>query len=815
MPTVFDGLTGDLKHGFRALARDQGFAAVALVTLALGIGANTAIFSVINGVLLKALPYPEPDRLVVVDEYRREHGSRTVSWMDFQDWRQQNRVFDDLAAYRLVDATSSHEEASLLRIADVSAPFFRMLGAQPLSGRLFDDHDDSPHAPPTIVISHTLWMTRFSGRPDVLGQLLSLNDVSYSVIGVLPPTFDFFGRRVDAYVPVGLHGAEAECLRRGNHPDLLVLARLRAGITLTSARTALDVIMRRLELDYPQSNTELTATLTGLYEFRYGNTQRVLVLLFAAVGCVLLIACANVANLLLARACSRTKEMAIRAAIGAGRWRLVRQVVAESMILALGGGALGIVVATLAERAVTATAPRILHVATGGIDGTVLAFAALVSIASGLLFGGAPAVQIRWRSLRAALIESGLNDGGGRRGHGLRSVLLVAEIATALVLLTAAGLVLRSLSNAMTADPGFEPEHLLSLELTIPPTRYTDPDRRIGLLTQAVDRLNTVPGIRAAGAAQCPPLSGVCIDTAFMLEDHPVASVVDIPTAASNVIAPGYFETLRVPLLSGRLFSEADNRHGRLVAIVNRTFEARYWPHDSALGKRIREGGPQGRQPYREVVGVVADVKQSGMDADPRGEVFLPVTQFPFAPWTEVRAMTFVVRTDGDPASVAASAKSALVELDKDLPVTAVRPMLEYVFESLERRRCVTQLLTAFAVLALLLAAVGTYGVMTYDVSQSTNELALRIALGASPRAIRALVMGRALALAASGIALGSAGALLLTRWLNGLLFGVRPSDPVSLGMAAGVLLIVAMLATTIPVQRAIAVDPASVMRGI
>jgi putative ABC transport system permease protein len=568
-----DDLTRDFKYGFRALARDPGFAAVALMTLSLGIGANTLIFSVINSVLLKPLPYPEPDRLVVLDEYREYHGSRTVSWMDFQDWREQNRVFEDIAAYRLVDTSlTGHDEASLLRVAEVSTPFFKILGTQPQLGRLLTDHDDRPEAPPTIVISHSFWATRLAGRPDVVGQLLTLDNVSYSVIGVLPAAFDFVERRVDAYAPVGLHGADAEWLRRGNHPDLLGLARLRPGVPLTSARTAFDVIMRRLEHDYPESNTGLTAALTGLYEFRYGSTQRVLVMLLVAVGCVLLIACANVANLLLARASSRTMEIAIRAAVGASRWRLARQVMAESLILSFTGGALGIVLAILAERIATAAAPGILQVATVRVDGTVLALTVLVSTASAVLFGSAPAAQIQWKSLCAAISEPGRSGDASRRGTKMRSVLLVAEIAIPLVLLTTAGLVVRSLVNAMKADPGFEPDHLLSLELTIPLTRYTDPERKVGLLTQAVARLKDIPGIKAVGAAQCPPLSGVCVDTGFMLEDHPVASVVDIPTAASNIVAPGYLEAMRVPLLSGRLFSETDDRRGRMVAIVNHTF---------------------------------------------------------------------------------------------------------------------------------------------------------------------------------------------------------------------------------------------------
>jgi putative ABC transport system permease protein len=664
------------------------------------------------------------------------------------------------------------------------------------------------------MISHDFWKTRLNGSPGVVGQPLVLNGNVYSVVGVLPAAFDFFDKPVDIYLPVGLHGAEAEWVRRGNHPDLLVLARLRPGTSVASARTAFDTIMRRLESDYPQSNTGLTATVTDLSEFKYGSTRNVLVTLLASVGCILLIACVNVSNLLLARASSRHTEMAVRAALGASRWRLARQVLAEAAVLSVAGGALGLVVAIAARPVLIATAPASLSsIADGSIDGAVLAFTLAVSIASGLLVGSAPALQVAWGSLATALNETGRSGGASRRSERLRSGLLVGEMAMALLLLTGAGLLLRSLTNAMKVDPGFAAEHLVTLDLTIPSTRYAEPHRKVLLLTQAVEGLTSIAGVRAAGAVQCPPLQGVCNDTAFMLADHPVTSVVDIPTAASNIVGPGYFETMHVRLLAGRVFVPSDDRRTRLVAIVNHSFATHHWPLESAVGKRLREGGPQGQQPYREIVGVVADVKQGGMDAPARPEVFLPVTQFPFAPWTELQRMTFIVRTDGDPLSVVAAARRELSAIDKDLPVTGVRTMAQHVSESLERRRASTRLLSVFALLGLLLAAVGTYGVMAYHVGQRTQEIGVRMALGATPNTIRMLVVRQALSFAALGIALGWTASLLSARWITTWLFGVETADPIVFGSVGAVLVLTVLLASSVPVQRALSVEPAFIVR--
>jgi putative ABC transport system permease protein len=574
------------------------------------------------------------------------------------------------------------------------------------------------------------------------------------------------------------------------------------------------LVMRQLEQSYPWSNSGLTATVTSLYQYRYGSTQTILLALFGAVGCVLLIGCVNVANLLLAQGSSRKKELAVRASLGADRWRLMRQLVTESVTLSLMGGCLGILLAVAGLHIIARVLPHDLPQLTEiKIDWTALLFTLAVSLITGLLFGTAPAMHAASGNLNPALTETGRGSSTSRTAKRLRSILLIAEIAIALVLVTTSGLMIRSMMKAVKVDPGFQADHLLALDVVLSPTKYGREEEKSVFFTQAVQRLRALPGVHAASAAIFLPLTGHN-DTTFMLADHAVESVVDLATAASNVVVPGYFETLRVPLLRGRFFSDADTQNSRLVAIVNQSLARQHWPAESAIGKLLREGGPKGNQPYREIVGVVADMKQSGMDVQTRPEVFLPVTQFPFAPWTSLQAMTFVARAQGDPLSISESAKKQLQAIDKDLPVSAIRPMTEYMSESLERRKFCTLLFGTFAALALLLATVGTYGVMAYNVSQKTQEIGIRKAFGASAGRIGRLVLGEALLLASVGIVIGWAGALASTRWIASLLFGTQATDPTTFGSVAALLLIVALLASYIPMRRALAVDPASALRA-
>jgi putative ABC transport system permease protein len=514
-------------------------------------------------------------------------------------------------------------------------------GIQPFSGRTFDEREDSAGANPVVVISYQLWKTRLGGDPNFAGKTLTLDGVSYSIIGILSPEFNFFDKRVDACLPVGLHSADDLWTQRGIHPDLLVLARLRAGTSLTSARSEMMLIMRQLEQSYPWSDSGLTATVTSLYQYRYGNTQTILLALSGAVGCVLLVGCLNVANLLLAQGSSRKKELAVRVSLGADRWRLTRQLVTESVTLSLVGGCLGILLAVAGLHFIARVLPHDLPQLTETkTDGTVLLFTLTVSLITGLLFGTAPAVHAASGNLNPALTETGRGSSTSRAAKRLRSILLIAEIAIALVLVATSGLMIRSMMNAVKVDPGFQVDHLLALDVVLSPNKYGRDEEKSVFFTQAVQRLRALPGVHAASAAIFLPLTGHN-DTAFMLADHPVESVVDLPTAASNVVVPGCFEALRVPLFQGRFFSDADTQNSRLVAIVNQSFAGQHWPTESAIGKLLREGGPKANQPYREIVGVVAGLKQSGMDVQTHPEVFLPVTQFPFAPWTSLQAMTF------------------------------------------------------------------------------------------------------------------------------------------------------------------------------
>lgn len=803
----------NVRLACRHVFAKRGFAAIAIITLALGIGANTAVFSVIDAVLLHALPFPQADRLVVLDEVRRQHGSRTVSWLDFQDWQQQSHSFDAMAAYRTGTATlTGMNQPILLHKADVSSAFFSLLAVAPAQGRVFSDQDDAPGAARTVVISDAFWRTQLSGKPDIVGSALVIDGSSYDVIGVLPPGFRFLAGNIDVYLPVGLHGADPEWNRRGMHPDLLVLARLKRGTDLDAARADLSAIMTRLEATYPQSNAGLTATVTTLYRQYFGSMQTVLLTIFASVGCVLLMACVNVANLLLERGTARRREMAVRAALGADRRRLVTQLVTESLVLSLSGGVLGVGLAALLLFGFSVRAPSAYaQFASARISGPVLLFTLAISMVVAVVFGALPAIQACRVDLNEAFNWGSQRAGETRYVRNIRSGLLAVEIGLALVVATSAGLMARSLWKALAVDLGFAPDHLVAMDVTIPTTQYTTAPEKTALITQAVDQLRGLAGVQAASAAQCAPIARACTNNGFMLSDHAITSVVDLPTAALNIVAPGYFETARIPLLSGRYFSAFDDLHSRNVAIVNSAFVRQNWPAADAVGKKIREGGPNGNQPYREIVGVVADVKQSGVESGDAPQVFLPVTQFPFAPWDSLDSMTFLVRAHD--SAIAERAKEAIRAKDKDLLITAVRSVTQDVDGALARRRFATWLFGSFSLLALLLGGIGTYGVMSYGVSQREREIGTRIALGATRGAIWKMVLRETMALAAAGLAFGLLLTHVASRWIGSLLFGVGANDPWTFSAAAAVLVTAAVVATWVPMRRATRVNPAVVLR--
>jgi putative ABC transport system permease protein len=802
-------LLQDLRYGLRTLAKAPGFAAVAVLTLALGIGANTAIFSVVHAVLLRRLPYPEPHRLVVVSEHQMRLGDMSVSWPNFLDWRERSRTLSSLAAYRTNDMTvSGAQEPELLHIGEVSAAFFPLLGARPPLGRPFTDVDDRPGAPPVVVLSDELWRTRFGADRGVVGKIVRLDAVAHTVVGVLPRGFAFFPQHVDLYRPIGLYGAERSWINRGNHGGAKVLGRLAPGATLPQARSELAGIMRQLELQYPDSNSGQTTAAVPLSENLFEDVQPALWTLLAAVGLVLLIACVNVAHLQLARAAARHKELAIRAALGAGRGRIVRQLVTESLMISAFGGALGLVVAAWTIGPLLRLAPTAIpRLAETRIDPGVLLFTLALSVATGVLFGLTPAVSASRPDPQAALSEGGRGSTAGRSRQRFRKALFVSEVALAFVLVIGSGLLIRSLLRVQTIPPGFNPEKVLALDVSLPETKYAKGVERHLFFRRAVEGLRPLPGVQSASAVHCPPLAGRCWGSVYVLSDRPAPPQAELPSAEWNVTEPAYFATLQIPLLQGRFFTEADGADSAKVVIVNESFAQKWWPHGGALGKRIKQGFPKDETPFREIVGVVADVRQEGLDVPARTEVFIPWAQNPMS------SMTLVVRVSGSPLSLAKPAVAAVHKVDPDQSVSRVLPMTEYVAESVASRRFTTLLLGLFGALALVLASVGIYGVVAFGVAERRREIGIRTALGARPADVLVLVIRGALRLAAVGMAAGCVLALGLSRFLSSLLFGIAPSDPATFGAVALLLAGVVLAACVIPARSALRVDPNSVLR--
>jgi putative ABC transport system permease protein len=800
----------DLRYALRMLAKAPGFAAVAILTLALGIGANTAIFSVIDSVLLKSLPYPQADRLVVLDEHElHAEENLSVAWPNFLDWRDQNRSFLAAAGYRQDHFSfSGPHEPVLLRGGQVTAPFFSLLGGKPLLGRTFTDAEDKPGANRTVVLGYSLWRNRLGGDPEILGKSVTLGDIPYAVIGVMPPDFRFFQQAEDFYIPLGLEGSNPGRTDRGNHEGIRVLARLRPGVSLAGARAEMDTIMRRLEQQYPKTNSGIRSSIMTLYETRYADVRPVLFTLLAAVGFVLLIACANVANLLLSRAAARQKEFAIRAAIGAGRLRVLRQLLTESVLLSFLGGALGLLVAFWAMDPLLRIAPQnIPGLAETKLNAGVALFTFVVSIFTGIIFGLAPALHASRQDLNSALKDGGHGATTGRSRQRLRAGLFVSEVSLALVLVIASGLLVRSLFKALGVNPGFNAGHVLALDVILPHAKYGTVEQDRTFFARALERIRALPGVRSASAALCPPIVGTCWESVYVVAGLPVPRQSELPTSVFNVAELEYFRTMEIPLIEGRYFTEADNADTPKVIVINQTLARQWWPHESALGKRIKQGWPQGRTPYREIVGVVGDLKQDGLDARQLPEVFLPAAQSP------ANSMTVVVRTATEPMSLAASVEKEIQAVDPDQPVARVQPMTQYMNESLERRRFSALLLAIFGALALLLAAIGIYSVMAYSVAQRTHEFGVRLALGAQPLDVLGLVVKNGLQLVLAGIGIGLVAAFGLTRLMNSLLFGVSEKDPVTFVGVTVLLCAVALAACYVPARRATRVDPMVALR--
>jgi putative ABC transport system permease protein len=808
-------LLRDIRYGARSFLKRPGFTAVALVTLALGIGANTAIFSVINAVLLRPLPYVEADQLLVPWGSRSDPQDRTnVSYPDFADWQAQTKTLEYVAAYNSAGVLLREGDAEPEPIsgAAVSADLFPLLKVAPIVGRSFTRAEDQPKAAPVIVLGYELWQRRFNADPNIIGKQIRIGSTSASVVGVMPQGFRFPAQATKTEFLRPLAATLGDRTQRRNSYSLRVVARLKPGVTSAAAESEMRAIGVQLEQQYPDEGFRLGGRFISLHDAVTWGSRAPLLVLLGAVVFVLLIACANVANLLLARAAARHKEMTIRAALGAGRRRVVRQLLTESLLLSLLGGALGLLVAWWGVHFLVAASPLDLpRVKDVGLDTNVLVFTVVISVLTGVIFGLAPALQASRADLLNSLNEGGRNLTGGALRNRVRALLVVVEVALSLVLLVGAGLLGRSFVLLSEVRPGFDADHVLTTNLSLARAKYPQPEQQQAGFAEVVRRAAAIPGVEAAAVIYPLPLGGDSNSGTFLIAGRAVPRPEDKPTSSHRVISADYFRTLKIPVARGRTFDERDNQHAPPVLIVNETFARRYFAGAEALGQHIIIEGEQGDNalpPPREIVGIAGDVRHESLDTQAGPEYYVPYTQAP-APF-----MSLVVRSSTDnPASLGASVREVIKHLDKDQYVAAIQPMTKFVAESVARRRFNALLTGLFAVVALLLASVGIFGVLNYTVAQRTQEIGLRVALGAQTRDVLRLVLAQGVRLILFGLAIGLAASFALTRVLAGMLFGVTPTDPLTFVAVSFLLAGVALLACYIPARRATKVDPLVALR--
>ena len=798
----------DLRFGARTLIKNPAFSAIAILVIALGVGANTAIFSVVNAVLLQPLPFPDPDRLIVLSEQMPHTGERmSISFPSFLDWRTHARSLDGMAGYRAYAGTiTGIDPPTRLNGRLVSAGFFEILGVKPILGRSIGPEEDRPNATPVAVITYACWQSRFGADPHIVGQKLLLDDQPRTVIGVLPSGFQFGNRTDEVFVPlVATMSSSRSAEDRGNHQGIYALARMKKGISVEAARTEIKTIARRLEQQYPLSNSGVGANVVSLYEQWVGSTVRTaLFMLLAAVILVLLIACTNVANLLLSRAKARQREMAIRTALGASRWRIFRQLLTESVLLSSLGGMLGLLLAIWGLRFLLKIVPNVPRIHDVHIDGWVLTFALALSVVTGIIFGLVPAMEGSRADVNQSLkdVSRSLSSGAPR----LRQMLLASEIALALVLSIGAGLLIHSISNLQKIDPGFQTKNLLTFSVRLTNRYKTNPEEA-AFFRQATEQLRLLPGVKNAAAIGCLPIDGTCWGSVFLVEGRTIPERSELPTSQWNVASDQYFETMGIRLLRGRTFQKSDTDTSPAVVVVSETAARRFFPNEDPIGKRLKQGWPETKGPWREIVGVVGDVREDGLDAGPVSEIYVPETQ---DAWNQ---LFVVIRTVIDPASLLPAAVKTVREVDKDQPIFSVQTMDKVLADSMVSRRFSMTLLGLFAGLAFTLAGVGVYGVISYSVSQRAQEIGIRMALGARRDQVISLVVLEGMAMAAIGIAIGLIMAILVTRAISSLLFGVSNIDIPTYTIASCLLILVALAASFAPAFRAATIDPSTILR--
>jgi putative ABC transport system permease protein len=799
----------DLLFTFRQLRKHPVFTITAIVMVALGIGANSAIFSSIHSLLINPLPFRDVDRVAVLWEKVPSQGrNRSESSLaNYLDWRVRSKSFEHLSVYRSLNANLTGVQPPERIVGfQVSANFFEVVGVKPIIGRGFSADEDQPGKASVAILGYGLWQRRFGGAPNIIDKTIELNGVKRTVIGVLPSDFNY-PPGVDVLTPLTMTNELTG--NRATHV-YLVIGRVRSGVTFPAAQAELDTIAKVLEQQYPQTNSGAGVVIYPILEDTVRFYKTAVLTFMAAVGFVLLIVCANVANLVLARACDRRKEMALRAALGAGRWRIVRLLLAESLTLALIGGALGALVGYWGIHLLRALNPGEAAKFVPGWDRMgfnlpVFAFNLMLSILSGLLFGLAPAWQVAKTDLNYLLKEGGRQTSAG--AHRLRGLLVVTEVALSLMLLISAGLLMRTFLKLVNTDAGFNPANLMTMSISLPDARYAEEPKRAAFFRQLVERIQTIPGVQSAAAVSHLPLGGRNASNPFLIEGLPEPPPGQNPFGRHRTCTPDYFLTMGIPVLKGRAFSDQDDAKAPPVVIVNETLARTYWPNEDAIGKRIRIAGPPNEFPWMQIVGVVRDVRHE-LSSPVTSDFFRPIAQ-------DVRSsMIVVAKTTGDPLSVGASMRQQVWNMDKDQPVYQLRSMEQVRDFSISLYSFSSASLALFAGIAVLLAAMGIYGVMSYAVSQRTQEIGIRIALGARQRDVLTMVVRNGMSLAVIGIVAGLAGAIAMTRLLANLLFGVSPTDVVTFSLVTLGLLLVALLACYIPARRATKVDPLIALRS-